>query len=69
MGPILASTAAVELSYNSCSHGAGRIMSRNQAKRSLTVESLEEAMVGKAWTGNGTGLLDEHPRPTSQSRR
>ena len=50
------------LSYNSCSHGAGRLMSRTQAKKSLTVESLEAAMAGKAWTGNGTALLDEHPK-------
>ena len=50
------------LSYNSCSHGAGRLMSRTQAKRSLTVESLEEAMTGKAWTRNGKALLDEHPK-------
>ncbi len=50
------------LSYNSCSHGAGRLMSRTQAKRSLTVESLVEAMEGKAWTGNSQALLDEHPK-------
>lgn len=50
------------LSYNSCSHGAGRLMSRTQAKKSLTVESLEEAMAGKAWTQNGAALLDEHPK-------
>ena len=50
------------LSYNSCAHGAGRIMSRTQAKKTLTVESLEEAMEGKAWTQNSTALLDEHPK-------
>ena len=37
-------------------------MSRTQIKKSLTVESLEEAMAGKAWTQNGTALLDEHPK-------
>ena len=50
------------LSYHSCAHGAGRLMSRTQAKKFWTVESLEEAMAGKAWTQNGTALLDEHPR-------
>ena len=50
------------LSYHSCAHGAGRLMSRTQAKKSLTVASLEEAMAGKAWTQNGTALLDEHPK-------
>lgn len=49
-------------SYNSCSHGAGRRMSRTQAKRSLTVESLRAAMGDRAWnTVNAEALLDEHP--------
>jgi tRNA-splicing ligase RtcB len=48
-------------SYNSCSHGAGRRLSRGAAKRQLTVESLEKAMEGKAWNGDGLSLLDEHP--------
>lgn len=55
-------------SYESCSHGAGRRMSRAQAKRELTVESLNTMMEGKAWNGspgerqgNGDVLLDEHP--------
>jgi tRNA-splicing ligase RtcB len=49
-------------SYESCSHGAGRRMSRGQAKRALTVESLKEAMKGKSWlAGNAQALLDEHP--------
>ena len=49
-------------SYQSCSHGAGRRMSRGQAKRALSVESLNEAMKGKAWlSANAQALLDEHP--------
>ena len=48
-------------SYMSSSHGAGRRMSRRQAKRELTEESLVEAMQGKAWNGDAKGLLDEHP--------
>lgn len=47
-------------SYCSCSHGAGRRMSRARAKRELTFESLEVAMQGKAWN-HDTALLDEHP--------
>jgi len=50
-----------EESYCSSSHGAGRRMSRRQAKRDLTTESLEEAMAGKAWNQDAQGLLDEHP--------
>lgn len=49
-------------SYNSCSHGAGRRMSRSQAKKLLTVESLTDRMEGKAWNrSEATALLDEHP--------
>ena len=48
-------------SYMSSSHGAGRRMSRGQAKRQLTEESLVEAMKGKAWNQDAKGLLDEHP--------
>ncbi len=49
-------------SYHSCSHGAGRRLSRGQAKRTLTVESLKQAMAGKSWLdANAQALLDEHP--------
>jgi len=48
-------------SYTSASHGAGRKMSRGQAKRELTTESLEKVMEGKAWNRNAKALLDEHP--------
>jgi tRNA-splicing ligase RtcB len=48
-------------SYSSSSHGAGRRLSRTQAKRLLTEESLREAMAGKAWNGDAAALIDEHP--------
>ena len=55
-------------SYCSCSHGAGRRLGRKEAKRQLTVESLNEAMAGIIWNGgdgsrpgNDEMLLDEHP--------
>lgn len=49
-------------SYESCSHGAGRRMSRKRARAELTVASLREDMAGKAWNGaNAEALLDEHP--------
>ena len=47
-------------SYCSCSHGAGRRMSRNAAKRNLTFDSLSTMMEGKAWN-HDRALLDEHP--------
>lgn len=49
-------------SYDSCSHGAGRVMSRTKARKNLTVESFETAMEGRVWQkGASETLLDEHP--------
>lgn len=48
--------------FNSCSHGAGRRLGRKAAKRELSIESFEEAMVGKTWNAkDAVALLDEHP--------
>lgn len=58
------------LSFNSCSHGAGRKMSRSQAKRELTWTDAD--MAGITWNADLDGdeegrtermkaLLDEHP--------
>lgn len=49
-------------SFHSCSHGAGRRLSRTQAKATLTVDSLRQAMAGKRWNDDSAlALLDEHP--------
>jgi len=48
-------------SFASCSHGAGRKMSRMAARRNLTSESLNRLMGGRAWNGDAEALLDEHP--------
>jgi len=49
-------------SYHSSAHGAGRRMSRTQAKKQLSTESLREAMKGRAWLSNkARALVDEHP--------
>ena len=49
-------------SFTSCSHGAGRRMSRGQARRELTVESLRESMGDREWNSDrAEALLDEHP--------
>jgi tRNA-splicing ligase RtcB len=51
-----------EASWTSCSHGAGRVKSRGQARRELSVESLHERMAGKTWNDRDAGdLVDEHP--------
>ena len=52
----------VASSYHSCSHGAGRRLSRGQARKQLTVESLTERMSGRTWNADkAVQLLDEHP--------
>lgn len=45
----------------SAPHGAGRIMSRSQAKRALTVEEFAESMEGIYSTCVGQDTLDEAP--------
>lgn len=49
-------------SFESCAHGAGRRLSRGQARRQLSVQSLRQAMAGRAWNQeHAASLLDEHP--------
>lgn len=49
-------------SYHSCSHGAGRRLSRGQAKRELDLATFKRQMTGKVWdSGNAQSLLDEAP--------
>lgn len=51
-----------EASYDSCAHGAGRRMSRTQARKTLSVETLEAEMAGRSWqASDAAALLDEHP--------
>ena len=51
-----------EESYASCAHGAGRRMSRRQARKQLTLDSFSEAMGAAAWQhASAQALLDEHP--------
>lgn len=58
----IVSGRGVASSYTSCSHGAGRRMSRHEARRRLSVESLSDAMAGKRWNSDhALELLDEHP--------
>ena len=50
------------LSFDSAAHGAGRRMSRRQAKRQFTPEQLVKAMEGKTWLADRAhDLLDEIP--------
>lgn len=50
-------------SYTSCSHGAGRRMSRGQARRELDLDGLRTAMTGKTWNDQQAAtLIDEDPR-------
>ena len=49
-------------SYESCSHGAGRRLSRSAARKTFKAEDLTAAMEGKTWlSGRAEALLDEIP--------
>jgi RNA-splicing ligase RtcB len=49
-------------SYNSSSHGAGRRLSRGQAKRELDPKMFADMMAGKTWNSDkASTLLDEAP--------
>jgi tRNA-splicing ligase RtcB len=47
-------------SFNSCSHGAGRVMSRTEAKRRFTVRDAQEATAGVECRKD-EGVIDEIP--------
>lgn len=49
-----------ELSFDSCSHGAGRQMSRNKAKEKFTIQDLEEQTSGIECRKDA-GVIDEIP--------
>ncbi len=50
------------LSWNSCSHGAGRRMSRSAAKKQFTEADLAKLMEGKVWLKDKAhSLVDEIP--------
>jgi len=52
-----------DLSYRSCSHGAGRRMSRGQARREVPIEDFERAMAGRVWQrADAQVLVDESPQ-------
>lgn len=48
-------------SFTSCSHGAGRRMGRNQARRTLDETALKQALAG-TFTRPSLGFLDEAPQ-------
>jgi tRNA-splicing ligase RtcB (3'-phosphate/5'-hydroxy nucleic acid ligase) len=50
-----------EDSFTSCSHGAGRRMSRTQAKNTIREEDLKTALKG-TFTPSSKGVLDEAPQ-------
>lgn len=49
-------------SWHSCSHGAGRRLSRTQAKKQYDADDLAEQMAGKTWLASrAASLVDEIP--------
>ena len=52
-------------SFNSCSHGAGRVLSRGEAKRTLTLEDFSLDTAGVECRKD-IGVIDEAPRAYKQ---
>lgn len=49
-------------SYCSSAHGSGRVMSRGQAKREISIDQLVKGMAGRTWQSDQADkLLDEAP--------
>jgi tRNA-splicing ligase RtcB len=62
---LLGTERSMELSYGSCCHGAGRLMSRAQAKREVRGEKLRGELEGEGIrirAGSLPGLAEEAPR-------
>lgn len=56
--------------YNTSPHGAGRVLGRNQARKTLTEADFREQMKGKTWLDRDAKSCWTRPRPpTSRSRR
>ena len=48
--------------YDSAPHGAGRLMSRGQARRTLSLDEFRSQMAGRTWQDRDAGsLIDEAP--------
>jgi len=61
---LVATDKALDLTFGSCCHGAGRVMSRKQAKKQIWGEDLVREMRGKGiaiQTGSMSGLAEEAP--------
>lgn len=50
-----------DLSWQSCSHGAGRLMSRSAAKKQLTMDAFQRSMEGIVYDKDEPDLIDEAP--------
>jgi tRNA-splicing ligase RtcB len=62
---LLGTQGSMELSYGSCCHGAGRVMSRSQAKREIRGEKLRTELEQQGVyirAGSLPGLAEEAPR-------
>ena len=50
-------------SYDSCSHGAGRRLSRSRARKDIPIEDFVSSMEGRDWqVGKADQLIDEAPQ-------
>lgn len=60
VGSFIVQGKGCELSWNSCSHGAGRTMSRTAAKKTITANQFRESMTGILYDDSDL-LIDEAP--------
>jgi tRNA-splicing ligase RtcB len=55
-------------SFESCSHGAGRVMGRNEANKRLTLEEVRQSMKGivfDTWPRGRKGKIDLSEAPAA----
>ncbi len=58
----------IPYSFNSCSHGAGRVMSRGEARRSVSEKEVRQSMAGVVYDET-IDLKDEAPQAYKDIRR
>ncbi len=62
---LVGQSASMDLTYGSCCHGAGRVMSRSQAKRTVRGDALKRQLEDSGIqirAGSLSGLAEEAPQ-------
>jgi len=62
---LVGAEGAMRETFGSCCHGAGRLMSRSEARRTLRADALRAELEGEGIAiraGSGAGLVEEAPQ-------